>query len=183
MIHGVCRPSRGIPKFIVQDTVTKKQDVLSSIGTVKCAILVIDPNCKDLVAMSFYESNTVYFISNACKSVQWIKKARKLWHHDKGKKVEVLFYLLSIFDEYNFGMGDVYQADQLRLQYRIQYWLRTQKWWFDIFLWIFECSLTNCYVLYRKFHDIHERQMPRSRYFSSLVEAITALSKAEDQYR
>ena len=56
MIHGVCRPSRGIPKYIVQDTVTKKQDVLSSKGTAKCAILVRYPNCKDLIAISFYDS-------------------------------------------------------------------------------------------------------------------------------
>ena len=35
MIHGVCRPSRGILKCIVQDTVTKKQDVLCSKGTFK----------------------------------------------------------------------------------------------------------------------------------------------------
>ena len=61
-------------------------------------------------------------------------------------------------------MGDIDQADQLRLQYRIHYWLRTQKWWFAIFLWIFECSLTNCYVLYRKFHEIHGRQMPQTYY-------------------
>ena len=51
MIHGVFRPSCGITKCIVQDTVTKKHDVLSSKVTVKCAILVRDPNCKDLVAM------------------------------------------------------------------------------------------------------------------------------------
>ena len=99
MIHGVCRPSRGIPKCLVQDTVTKKQDVLSSKITVKCAILVRYPNCKDLFAMSFYDSKPMYFISNACKSVQWIKKDRNLWHKEKGKKVEVPFYRLSIVDE------------------------------------------------------------------------------------
>ena len=32
MLHGVFRPSRGIPKCIVQDTATKKQDFLSSKG-------------------------------------------------------------------------------------------------------------------------------------------------------
>ena len=62
----------------------------------------------------------MYFISNACKSVQCINKARNLWHKENGKKVEVPFYRLLIVDEYNFGMGDVDQADQLRLQFRIQ---------------------------------------------------------------
>ena len=61
-------------------------------------------------------------------------------------------------------MGDVDQADQLRLQYRIQYWLRTQKLWFAIFLWIFDCSLTNSYVLYHTFHDIHGRRIPWTHY-------------------
>ena len=87
MIHGFCRPSRGIPKCILQDTVTKKKDVLSSKVTYRCAILVRDPNCKDLVAMFFYDSKPMYFISNACKSVQWINKARNIWHKEKGKKV------------------------------------------------------------------------------------------------
>ena len=35
---------------------------------------------------------------------------------------------------------------------------------FYYILWIFECSLTNSYVLYRKFHDIHGRLMPRTHY-------------------
>ena len=61
-------------------------------------------------------------------------------------------------------MGDVDQSDQLRLQYCVHYWLQTQKWWFAIFLWIFECYLTNCYVLYRKSHEIHGRQMPQTHY-------------------
>ena len=99
----------------------KKKYVLSSKGIVKCAILVRDPNCKDLFEIPFYNSKTVYFIINACKSVQWNKKARKLWHQEKGKNIEVLFYRLSIVDEYNFGMGDVDQADQLCLQYLFHY--------------------------------------------------------------
>ena len=61
-------------------------------------------------------------------------------------------------------MGDIDQAYQLCLQYRIKYWPQTQKWWFAISLWIFECSLTNSYVLYRKFHDIHGRRMQQTHY-------------------
>ena len=64
MIHGVCRPSRGIPNCIVQETATKKEDMLNAKGTVKCAILVGDPNCKDFIAISFYDAKPVYFISS-----------------------------------------------------------------------------------------------------------------------
>ena len=48
--------------------------------------------------------------------------------------MDVPFFRLNIVDEYNYGMGDVDQADQLRLQYRIHYWLRNQKRWFAIFV-------------------------------------------------
>ena len=61
------------------------------------------------------------------------KKNRKLWHKEKGKKVNAPFYRLNLMDEYNLGMGDIDQADQLRLQYRIHYWLRNRKWWWAIF--------------------------------------------------
>ena len=71
-------------------------------------------------------------------------------------KVNAPFFCLNIVDKYNNGMGNVDQADQLRLQYQIHYWIRNCKWWWAIFFWIFENSLTNCYVLCRKFHELHE---------------------------
>ena len=37
------------------------------------------------------------------------------------KKVNAPFYRLNLIDEYNMGMGNVDQADQLRLQYRFHY--------------------------------------------------------------
>ena len=49
------------------------------------------------------------------------KKNRKLWHKEKGMKVNAPFYRLNLVDEYNLGMGNVDQVDQLRLQYRIHY--------------------------------------------------------------
>ena len=158
MIHGVCRPSRGVPKCVYQEAVTQKDALLRAKGTVKAATLVGDSTCNNLVALSFYDSKPVYFISNACEKIQWVKKKRKLWHKEKGATVEVPFFRLNIVDEYNYGMGNVDQADQLRLQYRIHYWIRNRKWWWALFFWIFEGSLTNCFVLYRKYYELHERK-------------------------
>ena len=158
MIHGVCRENRGIPKNIIQQKVTKKEDIIKHKGTVKVARLVGDKECKNLIAASFYDSKPVYFISNACEKIHWLEKRRKLWHKERGMKVNAPFFRLNIVDEYNNGMGNVDQADQLRLQYRIHYWIRNRKWWWAIFFWVFENSLTNCYVLYRKFHELHERK-------------------------
>ena len=93
MIHGVYRVSRGIPKSIIQEKVTRKYDILREKGKVKVAVLKYDNQCKDLVALSFYDSKPVYFISMACQKIHWIKKTRKLWHKDLGKK-----WMFPIFD-------------------------------------------------------------------------------------
>ena len=59
MIHGVCRPSRGILKCIVQDAVKKKEDILRAKNIVKSSRLIVDSKCEDLVAMPFYDSKPV----------------------------------------------------------------------------------------------------------------------------
>ena len=173
LIHGVTRQSRGIPPCLYQEAVTKKEDLLLTRGTMKAAVLVGDSSCPSLVATSLYDSKPVYLISNACDTVEWTKKERKLWHKDKGKKVNVPFFRLNIIDQYNYGMGNVDQADQLRLQYRSTYWLRNRKWWWSMFFWLFEGALTNSYVLYRKFFQIHDRKPPLNHY-----EYIRAISLA-----
>ena len=83
-----------------------------------------DPKCKDLVVLSLYIKNVVYLLLNACENIQWTKKEQKLWNNEKGKKVDAPFYRLNLIEKYNMGMGNVDQADQLRLQYRFHYWLR-----------------------------------------------------------
>ena len=76
MIHGVCRVSRGIPKSIIQEKVTRKYDILQEKGKVKVAVLKNDNQCKDLVALSFYDSQPVYFIYMACQKIQ----SHQQWH-------------------------------------------------------------------------------------------------------
>ncbi len=41
--------------------------------------------------------------------------------------------------------------------------MRNRKWWWSIFLWSLETALTNAYVLYRKFHTLHNRK-PMTHY-------------------
>ena len=66
MIHGVCRVSREIPNCIHQVAVTKEEELLRNRGMVKASMLKGDSKCDGLVAVSFYDSKTVYFVSNAC---------------------------------------------------------------------------------------------------------------------
>ena len=130
----------------------KEKELLRLIGTLKAVVLTGDPKCKDIVLVSLYDAKPVYLLSNACEKIQWTKKEQKLWNNEKGKKVDAPFYRLKLIDEYNMGMGNVDQADQLRLHYRVHYCLRNQKWWFAIFfgalnyhsqivMFYIECSL------------------------------------------
>ena len=88
-----------------------------------------------------------------------------------GGGINAPFYRLNLVDEYNLVIGNVDQADQLRLQYRIHYWLRNCKWWWAIFFWVYELSLTNCYVLYLKFYQLHLRKPPWNHY--EFIRAVT----------
>ena len=45
------------------------------------------------------------------------------------------FNCLNIIHMYNFGMRSVDVADQLRMQYRPDRWMRNRKWRWSIFLW------------------------------------------------
>ncbi len=155
MIHGVCCPSRGIPHHIVQDKVTRKDNLPQSKGTVKAAVLENDSKYKGLIELSFYDSKSVYFINKEyVRVLNGLKKTRKLYHKEKGEKVNVPFYQLNTVDEYNFGMGNVDQAGQLQLQCSIHYWIWNRKWWWAIFLWVFECS-SNSTRYTTKSHLIH----------------------------
>ena len=120
-------------------------ELLRHIGTIKAAVLTGDPKFKDLVVVLLYDTKPVYLIQNAYKKIQWAKKERKLRNNEKGKKVDATFYHLNLIDKYNMGMGNGDQADQLRLQYRVHYWMCNQKQWFATVFQCFELSLTNCY--------------------------------------
>jgi len=74
MIHCVCRPSRGIPNYILLTIVAKKKELPKNRGTVKASVHVGNSKCKGLVGLSFYDSKSVYFISNACENIKLKKK-------------------------------------------------------------------------------------------------------------
>ena len=55
-------------------TSNKKQDILKWEGTVSVTVLANDSRCKDLVALSFYDSKSVYFVTKVCEKILWVKK-------------------------------------------------------------------------------------------------------------
>ena len=163
-IHGVTRMSgRGIPKCVEQEIETRKNQLEKVRGTVKLATLQGDSKCPGFVALSFYDSKPVYFLSTACDTIKWIKKERKVWHKGLQRKVPVPFHRLNVIEYYNHNMGNVDLADQLRGVYRFDHWMRKRKWWWSIFFWSYQVLLTNAYVLYCKYHSLH-KSSPMTHY-------------------
>ena len=167
MVHGVTRATlRGIPAGIKQVEVTKKAELAKVRHTVTAAILKGDEVCNDLISLCVYDTKPVYFLSNVCEGIEWIKKERKVYDPiRKQQTVMMPFYRLNVIDFYNNNMGNVDLADQLRNTYRYDTtWHRNRKWWWSIWWWGFQLLLTNAYILYRKYHLSHNSKVPVTHY-------------------
>ena len=78
--------------------------------------------------------------------------------------VTIKYFRPNFIDEYNNGMNNVDQADQLRLVYRYDRWMRKRKWWWAMAFWGLETLMINAYVTYRKYYVMHDRDPPLSHY-------------------
>jgi len=153
MVHGVTRrANRGLPECVVQweEKTKKKQEQVR--GTTKAAVLEGDPECPNLVAFSVYDTKPVHFLTTACTSMKWIEKTKKVWDKDAGINTVLKFLRPTINDEYNNGMNNVDQADQLRGSYRFDRWMRKRKWWWSMWMWGVQVLLVNSYILYKTAH-------------------------------
>lgn len=59
-----------------------------------------------------------------------------------------------VFETYNKGMGGVDKLDGLVAVYRTR--MRQRKWWWPIFSYLFDVSVVNAWLLFRKVHPSHE---------------------------
>ena len=91
MIHGVNRPSdRVVPKYIEQNLMAKKHELQKVRGTLKVAVIEGDASYQ-VVAVSLYDTRSVYIVSTSYDKIEWIKKERKLDHTELGGKLTVPF--------------------------------------------------------------------------------------------
>ena len=128
MEYGVARSdNRGVPKFIKQSSVTKKNELEKVRGIPKVANLKGDDKIKGLVALSLYDSKPFYIMSNACDKVEWTQKSRKIWRKDTHRLVAMKFHRFNIVDEYNYHMKNVDVGNQLRGSYRFDLFLCKTK--------------------------------------------------------
>ena len=61
-------------------------------NTIKVAVLEGDPLIKHLVAISYYDTKPVYFLSTVIEDVRWIVKSREIYSKNLEKKVDKFFY-------------------------------------------------------------------------------------------
>ena len=153
-LSGVTRKGmRGLPACVLQHEETNKTAQMKVRGTVKAAVLMGDPACPSLVATSVYDTKPVHFLSMSCKSIKWMLKTREVYCVDTQKFESIKFLRLNVNDDYNAGMGHVDVSDQLRNYYRMDHWLRMQKWWWAIYLWGMGVMLVNSYVCYKTYQE------------------------------
>lgn len=176
MAHGIARASgRGVPKSVMQKELTSKRDIENVRHTVKVAIVKGDSVCNPLVCVSLYDSKPVYLLSMVCSEVKWIAKARKIWHKGKNCFVEIKFLRLNVIDFYNYNMGSVDLADQLRNTYRYDtQWHRNRKWWWAVWWWGFQLLLTNSYKLYCIFHRVHQVESTALSHYDFIKSIVLA---------
>ena len=154
LIHGVARTYlRGVPKVVLQQEQKNKTLQNAVRGLVKVAVLKEDEGIPDLVACSLYDTKPVHFLSSCVEEVVWMTKSRKVWDKNNHANKNIDFLRLNVVNEYNFGMGGVDIADQLRLQHRVDRWMRQSKWWWSIWLWSLSLAATNGYIIWRHVYD------------------------------
>ena len=94
----------------------------------KVAELKGDPKCKGLLAISLYHQKPVYLLSNNVKTIEWVKKARKVYHNGRGKVIHIHYHWLNVINDYNFNMNNVDMTDHVYRSYAIDAWMRKRKW-------------------------------------------------------
>ena len=149
MIHGADRTClRGVPEVVLQQEQKNKTLQNAARGLVKVSVLKKDEGMTDLVACSLCDAKPVHFLSSCVEEVAWMTKSRKVWDKNNHANKNIDFLRLNVADECNFGMGGVDIADQLRLQHRVDRWMRQSKWWWSIWLWSLSLAATNGCIIW-----------------------------------
>jgi len=127
-IHGVTRSdNRGIPKCVMQIELQNAKVSDEKRNTVTFALLENDSKIEDLVAVSFYDSKPVYFLSTVIPEVKWTIVSKKVFSKLLQRKVSLPFSRHNFVNEYNFDINSVDRADQLSTNYKVEQDIRQRK--------------------------------------------------------
>ena len=123
-------------------------------GTVKANMMKYGPERKGFIGVSFYDIKPAHFLSRSAESLEWTTKYCMVYCNLQKKMERLDFLRLNINDEYNFSMGDVDVADQLRNQYLFDHFLWKFKSWRPILICYMQLLTVNAYVCYMANMDI-----------------------------
>jgi hypothetical protein len=133
--------------------VPKSKAALEAVrGTTKVAVLKGDPKLENLLMGSCVDQQPFYMLSMAAENIDWVTKTKMVYSHAAKKEVEHKVLRWSLSNTYNQEMNDNDIADQLRLIYRCLRFMRNTKWWWAEFLFVWETSLVNAYLLMKNYH-------------------------------
>ena len=93
----------------------------------------------------------------------WSRTKRKLFDKSSNTMKNAPFYRLNVINDYNMNMNNGDIADQLRGNYGFDHSMRKTKWWWSMFFWCFQMLLTNSYITYKKYMELHD-ETPMSHY-------------------
>ncbi len=168
-IHGVIwKSGRGVPPIVFQEDL-KGKHVEAAQGTVKAAVLKGDSLLQDLIIASRYNQKPFYMISHSIEQLTWVECKKRVWSHLIKRNIMFKFLQWNLSDDYNYEMNDNDIADQLHLVYRLQMFQCNEKWWWALFMWGFEATVANSYMMMRRccelkcvrvpysHHDFHEK--------------------------
>ena len=128
LAHGVCRTNhRGLAQSIIQQEKKNPREADAAWGTTKAARLINSKDCPDALCCSVYDTKPVHILSTAAETIEWILKQRKVWSAEEKETVLMNFLRLNLFDDYNDNMNNTNISDQLRNNYRMDYWIRNKK--------------------------------------------------------
>ena len=179
-IHGVTRTDDcGIPKCVIQTEFPNSQIADEHQNAVKAAVLEGDSIIKDLVAISLYDSQPVYFLSSVILYVKWTQFWKKVYGKKLDRKETLPFLRPNFVDDYNNDMNPVDRADQLRTSYNVGYGSRQRKWWWLIFLWDIDVVIINSHLLYKSWYEMHGLKPMNHYHFQ---EKITLAWLGKDQF-
>ncbi len=163
-IHGVIwKRGRGVPPLVFRDEVKGKQANAVQ-GTVKAAVLKDDSLSHDLIIASCYDQKPFYMISHSIDQVTWVECEKRIWSHLLKRNVLFKFLRWNLSDDYNYEMNNNDIADQLRLVYRLQRFQCNEKWWWVLFMWGFEVTLANAYMMMQRYCELKCTRVPYSHH-------------------
>ena len=127
-IHGVTRrEGKGVPKIIRQFEANDEKQLEMVRHTIKVAVLEGDAAIDDLVAISYYDSKLIYFLSTVVPDVSWKSCSKRIYSKLENEKLTKTFLCPNFVDLYNYDMNSVDRADHLRINYNMIEGLRFRK--------------------------------------------------------